>query len=275
MKRHIAWLSALFLVASAASAQVDVVGNAPSATSANKPMAGERAKDFGTSFFYTSIDAYAMTPYNSGFINNRAAGSSTGHLSCSAASTNSLAVGQIQLPSGVDIAAVAIWGTDNAVGANVRADLVSSCLPDFDEGFPTLTTLATATSTGTPGAFRALATGLPGGVNLVDNQSCTYRVEVQLGPNDATCDINLFFSKLRVQWARVIPPAPVTATFDDVPVGSQFFAEVEAFVDTGITSGCDASNFCPGNFVTRLQMAAFFARALGLQPANLPDPANP
>ena len=273
MKHCIAGLTASFLFFSAASAQAAGPGSATASTVRDKPAASERTKDFGTSSFYTAIDAYAMTPYNSGFDNNRATGSSTGYLSCSAASTSSRAVGQIQLPNGVDIESVSIWGTDNSGVANVQAELIESCQPDFSEGPPVLTTLATVASTGTPGGFRNFAS--PAGVNLVDNQSCTYRVEVRLGPNDTTCDTSLFFGKLRVQWGRVIPPAPATATFLDVPVGSQFFAEVEAFVDTGVTAGCDANNFCPGNFVTRLQMAAFFARALGLQPANLPDPANP
>jgi hypothetical protein len=273
MKRSIAWLAASFLVTSVASAQVEGPGNASSAASRNKPA--ERTKDFGTSSAYTAVDAYAMTPYNDGFVNNRATGSSTGYLSCSAASTSSRAVSQIQLPNGVDIISMSIWGTDNSGVANVQAELIESCQPDFAAAAPVLTTLATAASTGSPGAFRDVASGIPAGLNLVDNQSCTYRIEVRLGADDTTCDTSLFFSKARVQWARVIPPAPATATFDDVPMGSQFFAEVEAFVDTGITSGCDASNFCPGNFVTRLQMAAFFARALGLQPTTLSDPANP
>ena len=115
----------------------------------------------------------------------------------------------------------------------------------------------------------------PAGDNIVDNQSCTYRVEVRFGPDNATCDTNLFFSKVRVQWSRFIPPAPAVATFTDVPPGSQFFREVEAFVVTGVTAGCTATTFCPGNFVTRLQMAAFFARALGLPPREIADPANP
>jgi len=42
---------------------------------------------------------------------------------------------------------------------------------------------------------------------------------------------------------------------------------IEALVAAGITVGCNASppTYCPDDFVTRKQMAAFFARALGLR----------
>ena len=68
----------------------------------------------------------------------------------------------------------------------------------------------------------------------------------------------------RIFYNRQIAPAPATARFTDVPVGSQFFAETEALASSGITAGCTASQFCPTANLTRLQMAAFMARALGL-----------
>lgn len=56
------------------------------------------------------------------------------------------------------------------------------------------------------------------------------------------------------------------ATFDDVPTTHPFFRFVEALVAAGITTGCNDSPplFCPDGVVTRKQMAAFIARALGL-----------
>jgi S-layer homology domain len=54
------------------------------------------------------------------------------------------------------------------------------------------------------------------------------------------------------------------ASFTDVPTNAQFFAEIEAMKESGITAGCTATTFCPDANVTRRQMAAFFARALGL-----------
>ena len=39
-----------------------------------------------------------------------------------------------------------------------------------------------------------------------------------------------------------------------------------AILDAGITSGCDATNYCPTESVNRAQMATFLARAMGLEP---------
>jgi hypothetical protein len=272
MKRELAWLSALLFAASSAIAQTpEFPSNAPQGPAG--PDASERPADVGTGFFYSAIDAYAMNPFNDGFQVFR--GFVSRNLYCAAGSTDSRSVGQIILPHGVDIAAVRVWGHDISGTDNIQIQLISSCLPDFAAAYPTLTVLSTATSSGSPDQFSVVATGLPAGTNLIDNQSCAYRVEARHGPNDSTCNTGLAFSKLRIQWSRSIPVAPAVASFADVPTGAQFFAEVEALANTGITAGCTASNFCPENPVTRRQMAAFFARAFGLQPGNIPDPANP
>jgi hypothetical protein len=58
----------------------------------------------------------------------------------------------------------------------------------------------------------------------------------------------------------------VVATFDDVPSTHTFFGDVEWLAAEGITKGCNPpanSLFCPGDSVTRGQMAAFLHRALG------------
>ena len=72
------------------------------------------------------------------------------------------------------------------------------------------------------------------------------------------------FKGVDIWWKRQISPPPSTATFSDVPVGAQFLAEIEAMRIAGITAGCTPDTFCPEANVTRRQMAAFFARALGL-----------
>ena len=58
---------------------------------------------------------------------------------------------------------------------------------------------------------------------------------------------------------------PSVATFGDVPLGHNFFANVEWLADAGITRGCNPpanDMFCPDQPVTRGQMAAFLRRAL-------------
>jgi hypothetical protein len=59
---------------------------------------------------------------------------------------------------------------------------------------------------------------------------------------------------------------PDEATFADVPETELFHSEVEWLAWSGITKGCnppDNTEFCPDDFVTRGQMAAFMHRALG------------
>jgi hypothetical protein len=83
-----------------------------------------------------------------------------------------------------------------------------------------------------------------------------------------------FTSAVRVTGFRVfyrlqVSPAPLTASFNDVPTTHPFFQFIEALKASGITGGCQGSPlpplFCPDNPVTRGQMAVFLAKALGLQ----------
>lgn len=68
----------------------------------------------------------------------------------------------------------------------------------------------------------------------------------------------------RLFWERQISPAPVSATFNDVPTNHPFFREIQALSASSITQGCGGGAFCPDAAVTRGQMAAFLSRALGL-----------
>jgi hypothetical protein len=77
-----------------------------------------------------------------------------------------------------------------------------------------------------------------------------------------------YLQQCRVTWHRSISQAPFVATFGDVPTSHTYFRAIEALSDSGITSGCGGGNFCPNQSVTRGEMAAFLARALGL---HFPD----
>ncbi len=75
---------------------------------------------------------------------------------------------------------------------------------------------------------------------------------------------NLAFKGVRITYQLQISPAPAVATFNDVPLGAFGFQHVEALVASGITAGCGGGNFCPNQPLTRVQMAVFLAKALGL-----------
>lgn len=59
------------------------------------------------------------------------------------------------------------------------------------------------------------------------------------------------------------PPTPPTQRFGDVPTTSPFYAFIEQMALRQITLGCGGGNYCPGDPVTREQMAAFIIKGLG------------
>ncbi|HSK96296.1 MAG TPA: S8 family serine peptidase [Euzebyales bacterium] len=69
-----------------------------------------------------------------------------------------------------------------------------------------------------------------------------------------------------------------TATFADVPADHPHADGIAAVASAGITTGCDPDRFCPGDHVTRGQMASLLHRALELPdgPRRFEDvaPAN-
>ena len=69
---------------------------------------------------------------------------------------------------------------------------------------------------------------------------------------------------VEILWKRRVSPAPLVASFGDVPTNHPFFQFIEALADSGITAGCGNGNYCPDAALTRGQMAVFLAKALGL-----------
>ncbi|HET9529450.1 MAG TPA: M12 family metallo-peptidase [Blastocatellia bacterium] len=61
-----------------------------------------------------------------------------------------------------------------------------------------------------------------------------------------------------------IPPEPAMQRFMDVGPGNVFYRQIEEMAVRGITLGCGGGNYCPGQAVTRGQMAAFLVRAFNL-----------
>ncbi len=56
-------------------------------------------------------------------------------------------------------------------------------------------------------------------------------------------------------------PPPCQGHFDDVACPSIYASWIEQLHKEGITSGCDGSNYCPGDPLTREQAAVFILRA--------------
>jgi hypothetical protein len=62
------------------------------------------------------------------------------------------------------------------------------------------------------------------------------------------------------------PPTPCCQRFDDVPASNVFFNFIDRMAVRNITLGCTPDHvlYCPGDSVTRAQMAAFLVRAFNL-----------
>lgn len=164
----------------------------------------------------------------------------------------------IQLPAGAIVTGMTAYGSD------------SSSLDDPDFYLYRYCPGGTYNGSGTaPQAH--VTSGFNGGTyavdsstsNLViDNSDCTYYV--QADTSEGTTDTNQWVYGVALRWKRQISPDPATSTFTDVGSGAPFHREIEALAASGITGGCGSGKFCPDVAVTRGQMAAYLARALGL-----------
>jgi hypothetical protein len=65
---------------------------------------------------------------------------------------------------------------------------------------------------------------------------------------------------LKAEHGPGYPPPPCTGVFGDVPCPSMFADWVERLAAEGITAGCGGGNYCPGDPVTRAQMAVFLLK---------------
>jgi len=97
-------------------------------------------------------------------------------------------------------------------------------------------------------------------ITVDSHHDCEYVLDVE----KAISDNKQYFGWVEIWWHRVVSPPPATPTFNDVPANHPFFQYVEALAASGITGGCGGGNYCPNTPVTRAQVAAFLAKALGL-----------
>ena len=59
-------------------------------------------------------------------------------------------------------------------------------------------------------------------------------------------------------------------SFADVPRSQPFYKKIETLLHNGITAGCTATTYCPGDPVARSQMAIFIAKGIAGGGANVP-----
>jgi hypothetical protein len=165
------------------------------------------------------------------------------------------------IPNGALLVQVTCLFQDSSATNNVFFSL-QKYQTDFAPAPPVRTSesLVSANSTGTPGvSFINAPLGVAETIVRLPTpfQAVNYHMAADIAGDTSLNGCYVF-------WLRQISPAPAVATFTDVPTNAQFFREIEALVDSGITAGCTPTQYCPDQPVTRRTMAAFLARALGL-----------
>src|SRR5262249_16919837 len=55
--------------------------------------------------------------------------------------------------------------------------------------------------------------------------------------------------------------ATLSVEFDDVPLDNPFHADIITIATAGISGGCTETSYCPGNPVSRAEMAIFLLKA--------------
>ncbi len=167
---------------------------------------------------------------------------------------------RVDLPNGALVTAFCAYLYDNDASLNGSVALRRYAY-DTNGNSNTVTTLATVATSGTPQFSNGCVNlGTPETIRHANGTvRNTYVVEVTL-PTSAS----VRFRMARIDWQRQVSPAPATATFADVPTTAPYFQHVEALAASGVVGGCGGGNYCPNSPVTRGQMAAFLALALGM-----------
>jgi hypothetical protein len=198
-----------------------------------------------------SIHAYSFTPIDSSITYTHAGGTRyrTG------GGDQKWFNAQVNLPTGARIDQVAFEVFQNDPGSTMAGGMF---VCDDSPAGGACALAGVSGVGGTPGWTYFLVGGLD---ITIDNFNNSYYVEINAGDSLTNAQQ---FRRAVVYYRLQVSPAPVTASFGDVPTGHPFFQFVEALKASGITGGCGSGNYCPDNPVTRGQMAVFLSKALGL-----------
>lgn len=232
---------------------------------------------FGANEGTTTIAAVAFrglpAPDGSGFSNYSYPGFPGGGVSGT--------TGPMHLPNGAEITQLCVVANQQDFFGNVGLTLIAMEYPRAGTTTPTaMRYLASVRSGGSSGLGTWCAplaapvriqsfgdidgNGVSGWTSYVLQGSISYGPHGGVQPLLSACA----FGSAIVVWRRTVSPGPAVATFTDVPTTDPRFRFVEAFVASGLATGCAPGRFCPDNGVTRGEMAVFLSTALGLHFPN-------
>jgi hypothetical protein len=83
-------------------------------------------------------------------------------------------------------------------------------------------------------------------------------------PNSSVNRGSMAVLLLRTEHGATYQPPAATGMFSDVPTTDPFARWIEQLAREGVTGGCGSGKYCPGDVVTRGQMAAFLSKTFKL-----------
>jgi S-layer homology domain len=174
----------------------------------------------------------------------------------------------VSLPEGAAIDELCLYANDTDLLDEVHASLVAVKLapPGEEDAHKDLGRVSSDAALGYRRYCVDMAEVLRGRIDVDEDgtlDDAAYYVEALLPSSSSDLEF-ASFGGVRITWRRPVSPLPSAPTFADVPDSHPFYQFIEALAASGITGGCGGGNFCPQNALTRGQMAAFLAKALGL-----------
>jgi hypothetical protein len=238
---------------------------APSGSPAVTAIPARAAESWGTQAGFSTVNGYELVGATSNTLLHSSLASGT---YCDDLNSKALTFATADVPDGATLETVTWFGSDTLAAASMTLSVWESCLgfsaPYLTPVVVQLDSFSTAGIDGSFSHFRSLPAIGP------KKSACQYVVQVVFADNASVNCLGSFGAQLRFRkamlgWYRSPGEVPNHATFGDVPTTHPYFRAIELLNASGITQGCGGGNFCPGANVTRGEMAAFLARALGLQ----------
>ena len=210
---------------------------------------------FGANSQATWLAAQQFDPMDSGMVWNRGP-FGIGSFRCRTAGGTFWFDANFGLPSGARLSIARMFYDDNRNPERIYLFLTRTAVNESPGGAASVTFIG-------PSGGVSSAVGINRWGNVAISTNTTIANRRNIYSARARIENGVCLIGVRLFWNRQQGPAG-GQVFQDVPASNQFFRSINNMYRSGITTGCPFPFYCPKDNVTREQMAAFFARALGL-----------
>jgi hypothetical protein len=210
----------------------------------------EAEESFGQNYQATWIGAQDFDPMDGSIAYNRGP-SGIGSFRCRTSGANWFD-GTIRLPSGANLYIMRVFYY-NPSAQPIYFFLHRTAVSESNGVAPSVVQIGPAPSTSAGGYGNIYGTYN----TIIANRYNIYNARINLGTNSCVIGARLF-------WYRQIRTGLSTPFVDIGGLSQNFKDSIGALYASGITTGTSSITYSPNNPVTRGQMAAFLARALGL-----------